>query len=182
MVTAVGIIELTSIARGIEICDGMIKAASVSVLESMPMCPGKYVIIIGGDVAGVESSVAVAVSKAGSFMLDSVMIPNIHEQVFPAISGTARPDALEALGIVETYSVASCIRAADAAVKAAYVSLIEVRLSRGMGGKSFVTLTGAVGDVAAAVEVGSACAESEGMLAANSVIASPHEDLARFIF
>lgn len=181
MVTAIGVIELSSIAKGIELCDNMIKAATVKVLDSLPMCPGKYVIIIAGDIASVESSVAVASDKAKPYVLDSVLIPNIHEQVMHAVNGTTPQDHLEALGIVETFSVASCIRAADTAVKAAFVNLIEVRLSRGMGGKSYVTLTGTVGDVTAAVEAGAACARQEGLLVADTVIASPHEELERFI-
>ena len=178
---AVGIIEVSSIAKGIELCDQMIKAAEVVIIDALPMCPGKYVIIIKGDTASVLHSVDVAAEAAGSFLVDKLMLPNIHPQVFPAINSTTLVDTIEALGIIETFSVASCIQASDAAVKAAQVDLMEIRLSRGMGGKSYVTLTGSVGSVQAAVAAGCEQANEEGLLVAFSIIPSPHDDLKRFI-
>lgn len=179
---AIGIIEVSSIAKGIEYCDHMIKAAEVKVIEALPMCPGKYVIIIGGDVADVKHSVEAAANEGEAVLIDKLVIPNIHEQVFGAVNCTVNIDKIEALGIIETYSVASGIRSADAAVKAASVDLIEIRLSRGMGGKSYITLTGTVGAVEAAVTAGCETAREEGLLAGHSVIPSPHEDLKRLMY
>lgn len=179
---AIGIIEVSSIARGIELCDKMIKASEVDVLEALPMCPGKYVIIIGGRVADVENSVNVAAKEAGTALIDKLLIPNIDEQVFKAVNNTSSIDKIEALGIIETFSVASGILAADTAVKAASVNLIEVRLSRGMGGKSCITITGSVGNVKAAVSAGCEVISQDGLLAGFSVIPSPHEELKRFIY
>lgn len=178
---AIGIIEIISVAKGIEICDQMIKASNVSVLEALPLCPGKYVIIIGGNVADVKNSVEVAVVEAGAFLVDKLLIPNIDAQVFKALNNTNSIDNVEALGIIETFSVSSGIMAADTAVKAANVNLIEVRLSRGLGGKAFVTMTGTVGDVKAAVNAGSEQAKKDGLLVGYSVIPAPHEDLKKFI-
>ncbi|MDO8686364.1 MAG: BMC domain-containing protein [Clostridiales bacterium] len=178
---AIGVIEITSVAKGIEICDRMIKASNVKVLEALPLCPGKYVIIIGGKVADVKNSVDVAVEEAGAFLVDRLLIPNIDDQVFKALNNTNSIDNVEALGIIETFSVSSGIMAADTAVKAANVHLIEVRLSRGLGGKAFVTMTGTVGDVKAAVSAGSEQAKSDGLLVGFAVIPSPHEDLKKFI-
>lgn len=178
---AIGIIEITSVAKGIEICDRMIKASNVGVLDALPLCPGKYVIIIGGSVADVKNSVEVAAQEAGAFLIDRLLIPNIDEQVFKAVNNTNPVDMVEALGIIETFSISSGILAADSAVKAANVELIEVRLSRGLGGKAFVTMTGTVGDVKAAVSAGSESAKKEGLLVGFSVIPAPHEDLKKFI-
>ena len=178
---AIGIIEITSIAKGIEICDRMIKASNVNVLDALPLCPGKYVIIIGGNVADVKNSVDVAVQEAGAFLVDRLLIPNIDGQVFKALNNTSIIDNVEALGIIETFSVSSGILAADTAVKAANVDLIEIRLSRGLGGKAFVTMTGSVGDVKAAVNAGCELAGQEGLLVAHAVIPAPHEDLKKFI-
>ncbi len=179
---SIGIIEVSSIAKGIELCDHMIKAAEITVVEAMPMCPGKYVIIICGDVADVKHSVETASNEAGAALVDKLVIPNIHEQVFGAVNCTVHIDSIEALGIIETYSVASGIRSADTAVKAASIDLIEIRLSRGMGGKSYITLTGSVGAVKAAVTAGCEAAREEGLLAGYSVIPSPHSELKRFIY
>lgn len=178
---AVGIIESSSIAKGIELCDAMVKASAVKIIEAIPLCPGKYVILISGSVAEVENSVSVAAERAGSMLVDKLIIPNIDDRVFRAINCTTDISIIDAIGIVETYSVASGVLAADTAVKAAQVELLEVRLSRGMGGKAFIVLTGNVSDVSAAVNAGCEVVKTDGMLAGYSVIPSPHEDFKRFL-
>src|SRR5260370_3776248 len=104
-------------------------------------------VMVRGDVAAVQAAVSAGISGARFSVIDSFVIPNLHEAVFPAISGTTKVEALEALGIVESFSVASLIEGADAAVKSANIQLIEIRLAMALGGKAFVTMTG---DVAAA--------------------------------
>ena len=46
---AIGMVELNSIARGIETCDYMVKAAQVDLIRSSTVCPGKYMVLIAGD-------------------------------------------------------------------------------------------------------------------------------------
>ena len=48
MANAIGMVELTSIARGIETSDFMVKAAQVELIVPLPCPPGKYIIIICG--------------------------------------------------------------------------------------------------------------------------------------
>ena len=147
------------------------------------MFPGKYMIIIGGLVADVTHSIQTGVEIAGSLQIDHLVIPNIDPQVFAAINRTSEIGRVDALGILETYSVAAGISiAADIAVKAAAVDLIEVRLSRGMGGKAFVLMTGTVADVTAAVDAASETVSTGGLLAAKTVIPSPHPDMIRYLY
>src|SRR5260370_9754252 len=108
-------------------------------------------VMVRGEVAAGQAAVAAGISGAGFSVIDSFVIPNLHEAVFPAISGTTKVEALEALGIVESFSVASLIEGADAAVKSANVQLIEIRLAMALGGKAFVTMTGDVAAVQSAV-------------------------------
>ncbi len=110
-------------------------------------------------------------------MIDSFIVPNVHESVFPAISGTAKVDGLDALGIVESFSVASLIEGADAAVKSAAVELIEVRLAMALGGKAFMTMTGDVAAVESAVEAGAQVIAQKGMLVNKVVIPHPRPEL-----
>ena len=114
---SIGLIELTSIASGYLSCDAMLKAADVDVVLSRSICSGKYMVMVRGDVAAVQAAVAAGISGARFSVIDSFVIPNLHEAVFPAISGATKVEALEALGIVESFSVASLIEGADAAVK-----------------------------------------------------------------
>jgi microcompartment protein CcmL/EutN len=75
--------------------------------------------------------------------------------------------------------VASLIEGADAAVKAARVELIEIRLAMALGGKAFLTLTGNVAAVESAVEVGAQVVAGRGMLVNKVVIPSPRPELLR---
>ena len=80
-------------------------------------------------------------------------------------------------GKYEIILTATCIKAADIAVKTARVEIFDLRVSRGLGGKGVVIITGEIGDVTAAVEAGANYAKGAGMLSATSVIAAPHEEL-----
>src|SRR5215831_12757991 len=174
---SLGLIELTSIAAGFQVTDAMLKASAVNLVLSRSICSGKYMVMIRGDVAAVQAAVS-AGTQAGNFsVIDSFVIPNLHESVFPAISGATKVEELEALGIVESFSVASLIECADAAVKAANIQLIEIRLAMALGGKAFVTLTGNVAAVESAVEAGAQVVGSKGMLVNKVVIPSPRPEL-----
>ncbi|PKK88641.1 MAG: propanediol utilization protein [Candidatus Wallbacteria bacterium HGW-Wallbacteria-1] len=180
---AIGILELNNVSRGIVACDAMLKRADVECLGANPICPGKYVIIVAGLVADVASAVETGIAESGEFLLDSTLIPNLHEQVFPAVAGTTdiSADGIEALGVMESFSVPSAIIAADTAVKSANVSLIQIRLGMGLGGKSIITLTGFVGEVEAAIKTGVASLQESGALVGQCVIPSPHPDLRSLV-
>ncbi len=174
---SLGLIELTSIAAGFQACDAMLKAAAVDLVLSRSICSGKYMVMVRGDVAAVEAAVAAGSSASRFSMIDRFVIPNLHEAVFPAISGSSKVEVLDALGIVESFSVAALIEGADAAVKAANVELIEIRLAMALGGKAFVTLTGKVAAVASAVDAGAQVVGQKGMLVNKVVIPHPRPEL-----
>jgi microcompartment protein CcmL/EutN len=174
---SIGLIELTSIASGFLACDAMLKAADVDLVLSRSICSGKYMVMVRGDVAAVEAAVSSGIAGTRFSVIDSFVIPNLHETVFPALSGVTKVETLEALGIVESFSVASLIEGADAAVKAANVELIEIRLAMALGGKAFVTLTGNVSAVEAAVSAAAAVVGQKGMLVNKVVIPSPRPEL-----
>jgi len=174
---SIGLIELTSIAAGFEVSDAMLKAANVDLLLARSICSGKYMVMVRGDVAAVQASVSAGISGGRFSVIDSFVIPNLHEAVFPAISGATKVEALEALGVLESFSVAALIEGADAAVKAANVQLIEIRLAMALGGKAFVTLTGDVAAVESAVDAGARVVGQKGMLVNKVVIPSPRPEL-----
>ncbi len=175
--TSIGLIELGSIAAGFQVADAMLKAADVDLVLARTICSGKYMVLIRGDVAAIQAAVD-AGTQAGDFsVIDTFVIPNVHEAIFPAISGITKVERLEALGIIESFSVASLIEGADAAVKAANVELLEVRLAMALGGKAFATLTGTVAAVNAAVEAGARVIARKGLLVNKVVIASPRREL-----
>lgn len=183
MENAIGIIESISIAGGIEAADAMVKMAAVKLFLARPICPGKFIVLIGGDVAAVKSSLKAGRDVIGHYLADSILISNVHEDVFPALEAAVIIDdavgMLRALGVIETFSVASCILAADAAVKSGGVKLVEIRPAMGLGGKSYVTMLGDVSTVESAVDAGRQKAEPEGMLVKSVVIPSIAKDVLK---
>lgn len=177
MYNAIGMIELNSIARGIYAADLMIKTAAVEAICTTAVCPGKYIVLIQGNVSAVESSVNAGVEAAGEYLIDSFVIPNVHPGIFPAISSTTIPEEWAALGIIESFSLASMIISADVALKAANIQGMELRLGSGLGGKAFFTFTGDVAAVDAAAEAGKNCIQKKGLLVDLEVIPSPAEKL-----
>ncbi|MFQ5603801.1 MAG: BMC domain-containing protein [bacterium] len=177
MENAIGLIELTSIAKGYEVADAMLKTADVEIVFNRTICPGKFMVMVAGDTAAVNSSIAAGLEIGGDTIVDELTIPNVHPEVFPAISGTRVIEQTGALGIIETFSVASIIEAADAAVKAADVHLMEIHLAMAIGGKGYVTLTGDVAAVTSAVEAGAEYIRSKGLLVNKVVIPQPRSEI-----
>lgn len=177
MFKAIGVIELKSIPKGVEATDAALKSAGVDMVSAHPACPGKYEMILTGSISNVTASVDHVLSKFDGYVIDSSVMGRIDEQVIKALFGTQKTEKKGSLGLIETYSAAATIKAADIAVKTARVEIFDLRVSRGMGGKGVVMLVGEVGDVTAAVEAGAAYAKQNGQLSSESVIAAPHEDL-----
>ena len=177
MFKSVGVIELKSIPKGVEATDAALKSAGVDMVTAHPACPGKYEIILTGSISNVEAAVEHVRAKFENYIIDSSIMGRIDEQVITALFGTQSTQKTGSLGLIETFSAATSIKAADLAVKTARVEIFDLRVSRGMGGKGVVLLTGEVGDVTAAVEAGANYAKTTGMLSSYSIIAAPHEDL-----
>lgn len=174
---AIGLMELSSVAAGFRVADAMLKAAGVHLILSRSICSGKYMVLIGGDVAAVQSAVEAGASAADGCLIDQFVIPYVHPDVFEALGRSQIPEMGGALGILEAFSVASLIKGADAAAKTATVTLLEIRLAMALGGKAFVTMTGDVASVQAAVEAGRRVIEQAGLLVNAVVIARPHPDV-----
>jgi microcompartment protein CcmL/EutN len=180
---AIGVLELCSVARGIEVADAVLKEARVEMLFATPVQPGKYVMLFTGSVQDVRASAARGAALAGSDLVDQLVIPQIHEQVVPMLKrkGGRINGQLDAVGVVETTTVASTISSADLALKTATVDLIDVRIANGLGGKSFFTLTGEVSDVRSSVAAGARAAQERGLLAREVVIPRPHPELVHHL-
>ena len=174
---AIGILESNSIAKGIEAADAVLKAADTALLYAKPVCPAKYTILFYGDVAAVSASLDAGAAVIDAHLVDSVVIPRIHPQVIQAISLSTAPDGVNAVGVMEFFSVTAAVYAADAAAKAADVTLLDVRLGVGIGGKSFAVLTGEVAAVEEAVRCGMAAGEEKGLAVTSTVIPSPRKEI-----
>ncbi len=177
MYRTVGVIELKSIAKGIEACDAALKSAGVRLISAHPACPGKYEIVLTGDIADVTAALDHVKERFDGGIVDASLMGRIDEQVITALFGSQSTEKGKSLGVIETYSASSAIKAADIAVKTSRVAIYDLRVSRGMGGKGIVLVTGDVSDVTAAVEAGANHAREAGLFHSSSVIAAPHPEL-----
>lgn len=177
MKKAIGLVELKSTPIGIQTADEMLKAANVELILSNPVCPGKYMILISGDVGAVKSSVQRGEITAGIFLIESHIINNVDERVLVAIAGASDIKELKSIGSIETISALAIIELADIAVKASNIQLIEIRIAKGLGGKGFLTMTGEVSSVKSAIQSCKNKSAETGEIISTSIIASPHKGL-----
>jgi microcompartment protein CcmL/EutN len=181
ILNAIGMVELSSIATGYVVQDAMLKAADVKLLLARTICSGKYVVLVGGDVAATTSAVQAGAAAATHGLIEQLVIPNVHPAVFPALAGTVelRPEEVGALGVLESFSVVAGILGADAAAKTADVTLFRLHTAMAIGGKAYMLMTGSVAEVTAAVESGAKTIGELGMLVSKQVIPRPRPELFR---
>lgn len=170
---SIGLLELKSIPVGVQTADEMLKAANVELLVASPVCPGKYVVIISGQVGAVKSAVEAGKRTADVFLICCHIINNVHEAVPPALVGTADVERVTSLGILETMSALTAVQAADIAAKASNITLMEVRIARGLGGKGYLMFTGEVSSVKSALNSCLTQLAEGGDITSSCVIPSP---------
>ncbi|NOT35735.1 MAG: BMC domain-containing protein [Candidatus Eisenbacteria bacterium] len=177
MNVSIAAIETSSIAQGAVVGDAMVKTAEVELIEARTLSPGKFWVLIGGGVAEVRAAHRRGLDAAAETRLDDLLIPQLHLDVMPALKGRVTGPDHDALGVIETLTAAATIVAADRASKTAGILLREIRLANGLGGKGFVTLSGDVASVQAAVEAGKSEAQRGGLLVRAVVIPRLHEQM-----
>ena len=154
MQPAIALLEFDSIAVGIESGDAMVKRAPLDVIKAGTVHPGKYLVLVGGQVADLQEALEAGRLLGSDSLVGEMVLPDVHDDVVAALIGAREGGPGEALGIVETSTVAAVIEAADAGVKGASVTLREIRMADGLGGKGYLLFSGPVAEVEAAVEIG----------------------------
>lgn len=179
MITTIGLLESNSIAVGYEIQDAMLKAGAVELIISRTICPGKYLIIVSGNVDAVEASIDAGKNAGEGFIVDELILPYVHASIFPALAASVElsPGDRDALGVIETFSAISAIKCADAACKAAEIILFSLHLSMAVGGKGYFCFTGDVASVHAAANAAADLAKEDGLLAGKVIIPRPRDEL-----
>ena len=177
--SSIGAVELSSIGVGYQVQDAILKAASVQVIIARTICSGKYFIVFGGPVSDVNSGLQAGLAAAGEAIIDHLLLPNVHEGVFPALGQSVllEPGEAEAIGVIETFSGVSVIAACDAAAKAAKVKLFRIHVAMALGGKGLGLMAGSIADCGAAVAAGAQEARDRGLLVSEVVIPNASEEL-----
>ena len=176
-----GLVELTSLADGYRTLDAMVKMAPVTVLKAEIINPGRFLIIVSGDLASVESVMDAALAAAGTNCHDHALLRNLHDSVLPSLEQPRKPEKWDALGLLETTSIVAAVEAADHAVKIADVEIVEITAGQEAGGKGLLRLNGLVGDINYAMKTIAARAEEKGRLLRKVIIPNPHNDIKGFV-
>ncbi len=173
---AIGLFEFDSVAAGIAAADAMVKRAPIGDLVTGSVQPGRYLVLVAGDVASVEESMEAGRETSAGSLIAEIVLHDVHQGVAAALRGERIPGPVEALGVIETGSVAPLLAAADAGLKGASVDLLEVNVADGLGGKAYLLFGGAVSDVEAAVSIGTSRVDVSELVGA-VVIPQLHEEL-----
>ena len=174
---AIALIEYSSIATGILAGDEMLKKAPITVIKSGTVHNGKYLVLIGGSVASVEESYAKGLAIEPDNIIDSMILPNINEQLHDSILGMRLKCTKESLGIIEASSVSTMIKVSDAGVKGADVNIVEIRLADDIGGKSFTIYNGSIEEIQSAVEIAKSAVPNTKHWVNETIIPYLHDDM-----
>ncbi len=174
---SLGMVEYQTVSAGITAADLMVKTADIEIIQSGVVCPGKYITIFTGELSSVNAALEAARNALGTKLTDSFVLGNPHADIFPAIYGGAPVENARALGVLETFSAPAIIVAADNAAKTSDVRLIELRIARGMCGKSYMLITGDIAAVDAAIESAKNTVGKDGLLLDSAVIPNPDKGL-----
>ena len=174
---ALALIELSTVTLGIRVGDAMVKRSEFDFLRAGTVQPGRYLILVGGSVAAVEEGLTAAKQEADGSLLDLLFLPAVDRSVVQALVGRRESQSFDALGVIETKTVAATLAAADAAVKGAMVTLLEVHLADGLGGKGYCLLGGRVSNVEAAVEIASNASNVVAQLVGATTISQLHSEM-----
>ncbi len=180
VIPVLGVLEFSSIAVGIRAMDDMVKAAPVKIVDATNVNPGKFLILITGDVASVDASLTAGKGAGEGYLVDELFIPRLHPHIIPAIVGKVTCDIWGAVGIVESFSTTASIVAGDIAAKMADVLITEIRLARGLGGKSYVKMVGDVHEVEASVGAAVQYVKSRGLLCKEIILPRPDPKIKPF--
>ena len=182
MINALGLVEYLKVPTGMVAADCMTKTSDIKIIHAATVCPGKYIVLFKGSISAVKAALEAGIKGFEHNVIDSFILGNPIEQIYRAISGSTSVEVKGAIGIVESYSVASIIEAADIAAKTALVQLLEIRLARGMCGKSFFIINGELSAIEMAIESSEKNLEEKGMLLDTGIIANPSTDFIENLY
>ena len=178
-VPTLGVLELGSVARGLKICDAMLKKAHVKILRASAVGSGKFIILLTGGEADLLEAMQEGGALGDPWIVGSTYIPQIHPQVVAALARKGRMELeMDAVGVLESASLAALIRAADLSAKTAPVHVVELTFDLDLGGKGYFTLTGQLADVNASVDAAETHLRAEGAFVGRELIPRPHEGMS----
>jgi microcompartment protein CcmL/EutN len=177
----VGFLEYISVGKGIEAADLISKNADIDILLAAPNCPGRYQILFTGDVGAVKSAVKLAQDNADFNFLDSLIMPRVDGKVIQALYTSEVTEITDGVAVFETMTMTATLVAADTMVKAADVEIVELRLGKGLAGKSYIIVTGSIQNLKAAMDAALENVKEKGVLISSVIIPSVSNEIKRHL-
>jgi microcompartment protein CcmL/EutN len=179
---ALAMLDIAAAPPGLHALDALAKEAEVHVLSAGTVQSGRYLVLFAGEVEPVERAFLRAVQVTGRALVDSVFLPHAEPRIVAALmSGAIRfPAPGETLGVLQTPTNPTLLRAVDAALKGALVELVELRIADGLGGQGVASLWGESYDVEAAIELAERAFAQAGLNGAwTTIIRNADPEVAR---
>ncbi len=177
--TVLGIIEFDSMAIGFKVLDDMVKTAPIRIIDARTFF-GKYLVVFTGDVASAEYSFRKGIESGEGHITGRLLLPGVHPEVPASIGRIVEGEYDGTVGIIETGTLTTAVEAADIAAKTGGVQIVEIKVSDGFAGKSYMKMTGSIEDVQAAREAALNKLGSSKDWIADIIIPMPHGDTKLF--
>ena len=105
MARAIGMVELTTVSTGFKAADDMSKAADVDILQAEVTCPGKFVVLIAGDLSAVRASVDSVKGRYGTAIYTKIEPLDVEKEtpVYAKYSASNLRTALANGGVVNDH-------------------------------------------------------------------------------
>ena len=174
------LIELNSVASGLRCIDVMVKKAPISILEANLIEPGHFLILFTGELACVEESYREALEYYPSPQ-GKVLISTVHDGVMWGLRNDymqKTADEYDCLGVLEAKTISDTLLCCDRTLKEAYVDIVGLRVTGGLGGRGYFVLSGAQHDIEVAIDIASQQAD----VYQKEIIARPHEEMVEWLF
>lgn len=174
---ALGMMEFKTVVKGIEGMDIMVKTAKVKIMRSHTLCPGRYIVLIKGELGAVKAAVEGCNKKLDSFIRNTYILGNPHKQLYEGLNDQYDLKQVKAMGIIETNAIPAILKAADQSLKAAEVNLAKIMLGNHIGGKGVLVITGELAAVEEALQHASSACEESNTLVDFTIIPRPDQSV-----
>lgn len=171
---ALGMVEFSTVIKGIEAMDNMIKTANVRILQSHTLCPGRYILLIQGELSAVKASMSYCDTHYTSYIRKKFVLGNPHDQLIHVLGNNKVDIPKEAaMGMLETNNIPAVLKSADECVKSAEVRIVKLMLGQHIGGKGVLVIAGEVAGVEEAIQHACIICEEEKSIVDFTIIPRP---------
>ncbi|MEG0670404.1 BMC domain-containing protein [Clostridium sp.] len=180
MSSSIGVIEFKSISRGIAVADEMVKKAEVEILQFRNICPGRFLVILAGDEGAIKTTLDHGIISGQGHVLDSCIINSAHGNIIQALKNRFVSKVNGAIGIMETNTVSSGLKALDRTLKGANLNLVKLQVASGISGKIVYIISGGISDVEYGMSIAKEIVEDKRIVDI-SIIPSPDEIIIKYL-